>query len=263
MNSGAPEEKTIGALNRSFAIVEYLRTNGESRLTNISSALDTPKSTIYVHLQTLIKHDFVTKEGSKYNLGLRFIGFGEQAKRKKDEYDIVEQGVEKLAGETGERALFIVEEHGSGYYVHIKLGENGIDLGRGPGAIGKQFHASSAGKIILAFTEPEERQSLFDSIEFDKVTSRTVTSREDVMKELDQVRERGYAVNHGELLHGLYGISVPIMYPDSRLLGALTVSGPEHRIKSSGSDNELKELMLGVANEIELKISQNQSFDIG
>lgn len=256
MKSNTKDGKTIGALTTSFHIVEYLRTAGSSRLTDISSTLDIPKSTLHNHLRTLENHGFVTKCGPKYELGLRFIGFGESAKTKKEEYTIVEHGVEKIASETGERALFIVEEHGSCYYLQIKLGEYGVNIGPSPGDIGNRFHATSAGKVILAFTTPDKRESIIDSIEFSSETNKTVTSREELVDEIEEIYERGYAVNEGELLHGLHGLSVPVKYPDGDLLGALTVSGPKHRMKSERLHSDLPDLLLGVANEIELNIGR-------
>jgi len=247
---------TIGALETSFRIIEYLRTNGKSRLTPISDELDIPKSTLHTHLNTLRKHDFVVKSGPEYELGLRFMWFGEHAKTKKREYDIVEQSVEKIADETGERTLFIVEEHTSLFYLRVELGENAVDFGPQIGDYGRDFHATSSGKAILAFMSSEKREQILDSIDLPVCTDRTITSREELLSELDEVREREYAINKGEFFEGLYGISVPIHYPDGGLLGSLTVSGPEQRMKGDKLASDLPEFLLGVANEIELNLSR-------
>lgn len=48
----------------------------------------------------------------------------------------------------------------------------------------------------------------------------------------DQIRRDGYALIHGDRVQGVSGVSAPVFNARGELVGALTLSGPEQRIKA-------------------------------
>jgi len=87
------------------------------------------------------------------------------------------------------------------------------------------------------------------------VCLRERSTREDRYEELETVRDRGYAVNDNVSTKGLYAVAVPINTPDGGVVRACVVSGPEHRIKKGRKSDKVTELLLSVANEIELDLA--------
>jgi len=75
------------------------------------------------------------------------------------------------------------------------------------------------------------------------------------MTPLETIKERGFSVNDQENLEGLKAIGAPIPGTDERVIGALSVSGPTHRMKDEYFEVELPDLLLGVVNELELNIA--------
>ena len=72
--------------------------------------------------------------------------------------------------------------------------------------------------------------------------------------ELETIRERGYSFNLQENLEGLNAVGVPVKGQNG-VIGALSISGPSHRLKGDRLKSALPDLLMGEANELELNIS--------
>jgi DNA-binding IclR family transcriptional regulator len=84
------------------------------------------------------------------------------------------------------------------------------------------------------------------------MTEHTVTNLEDLMAELDTVREEGIAFSREESTEGLNAVGAPISEPDGSPLGAISVCGPAHRLRGPRLEEEIPDLLRGVTHELEL-----------
>jgi IclR family transcriptional regulator, acetate operon repressor len=87
------------------------------------------------------------------------------------------------------------------------------------------FHCSALGKVFLAHEVVD-----LPTGRLEQRTARTVTSREALAAELEQVRRQGFAVAAEELEPGLVAIAAPVRDAGGRVVAALSVSGPTVRI---------------------------------
>jgi DNA-binding IclR family transcriptional regulator len=245
--------KRIQASKTAFAIVEALYDLDGAGVSQVANELGLAKSTAHAHLSTLADAGYIIREGDQYHVGLRFVDLGEYAKSRKDAYTISHRMVEQLAEKTQERSQFIVEEHGWGVYVHRELGEHAVHTDPG---IGRQIplHSTAAGKAILAELPRERVEQIIEQRGLEAVTENTITDREVLYEELDTIRERGYAFNMEENVLGLHAIGVGVKGEDGTICGALSVSGPSHRLTGDVLREEIPALLLGTANELELNL---------
>jgi DNA-binding IclR family transcriptional regulator len=95
------------------------------------------------------------------------------------------------------------------------------------------YHASAAGKVLLAF-----QVANVSSGKLEKLTSKTITNPSVLQAELEKVRLNGYAIIIDELEVGLVAISVPVRNEKSKVVAALSVSGPSTRLNA----NRIKEV---------------------
>lgn len=250
----------VRAVERSLQILGALRRLGGGTLNEIVDETGLPKSTIHNHLVTLEQNQYIVKEGSEYHLGLRFLDFGQFVKRRKTVFTEAKPLVEELAAETGERAQFIAEEHGHGVFVHVATGDRAVKSGTSIGErAGPRLHATAAGKAILAFLPEERREAILDQWGMPQITESTIQDRDELLDELTEVRERRYAINKEEHIEGLCAVGVPVMGCDGNIVGAISVSGPTHRMQGERLHTELPEMLLGVSNELELNITFSDS----
>ncbi len=92
------------------------------------------------------------------------------------------------------------------------------------------LHASAMGKAILTGLSAEELNMLFEKITLTRYTDHTITDRETLACELEQIRRRGYAIDDCEGDDWVRCVAAPVYDSSGRVLGAMSVSGPAHRM---------------------------------
>jgi len=254
MTSQETDRNTVQSVGTVCRIVESLHQLDGARVTELSEELDLAKSTIHRHLTTLERNEYVTKEGDTYFLGLRLLELGDYVKNRKQLYRLAGPIVEELSGETGERAQFVVEEHGYVRYVHTAAGTHAVETDSGLGK-GVHMHATAGGKAILARYPAARVRALVERRGLPAFTEDTITDEATLFEELSAIRERGFSFNDDESIVGLRAVGVPICGPNDDVLGALTVAGPKHRLKGEWFEADIPDLLLGMANELELKVA--------
>ncbi|MDQ2052525.1 IclR family transcriptional regulator [Natronolimnohabitans sp. A-GB9] len=246
-------QNRVTTTETTFKIIELLKEQDGSCLSEIAAELDLAKSTVHRHLSTLKDLEYVIQEGDVYRTGLRFLAIGEQTRTRRSEYQLAQEKVTALASETEERAQFITEEYGRGVYIFREIGEHAVQT---DSEIGKRIpiHATAAGKAILASLSDNRVNEILEQRGLPSLTKHTITDKSGLLEELDEIRERGYSINDQENTNGLRAIGVPVEYENGEPLGALSVSGPTHRFQGTLFEQTLPNLLLGTANELELNI---------
>lgn len=240
-----------------FMIIHQLQEKGPCQLSEIAGQLDIAESTAHRHLKTLQELRYVSRKGNLYQIGLRFVRLGMAAKTRDSAFMQVEPYVEQLAEQTEERAQFVSEDHGLGVYIHRSTGSNAVEVGTN---IGRQInlHSASSGKVILAQYDRNCVDEILDRWGLPANTEHTITDRDKFHEELELVRERGYAFNREEAVKGVHATGVPVK-PNERVIGAITVAGPSHRLQGEWFEEELPNLLLATANEIEVNITHDEA----
>jgi len=243
----------IKAVKRTLEIVDAIQELEGARVTGLAEHMDLASSTVHSHLKTLEANRFLVKKGDVYHVGLEFLNHGGFARVRKPEYTMAFDIVEELAEETQERAQFLVEEHGRGYYLHTETGDNAVQVNARIGRV-NHLHASSAGKSILAHLPEQRLEETIERWGFKEFTENTITDREELFTELEAIRERGISYNIEESVKGLRAVGVPVLGPKDQVIGAFSVSGPSNRLKDERLEESIPNLLLGAANELELNI---------
>lgn len=245
--------RTVDASRTLLEVIEALRVLDGASVTELAEHLDMAKSSVHGHLATLEEMEYVIKEDGEYNIGLKSLRLGEHARMRREPYRMAKDIVEKLAEETNERSQFIIEEYGKGVFVHRQVGQNAVHTNT---RLGKRIflHSTGAGKAILAHLPEERIETIIDTIGLPERTENTITSKKVLYEELEEIQECGYALNMEEGMTGLRTVGVPVSDPDGGILGAFSVSGPSHRMRGDRLHEEIPNMLLGKANEFELKI---------
>jgi len=103
---------------------------------------------------------------------------------------MAEDIVEQLAEQTEERAQFIVEEHGRGVYLHTATGNHAVQVNSRLGRV-KSLHNSASGKAILPQLPEERVEEIVDRWGLEASTENTITDYDELLAELELVRDRG------------------------------------------------------------------------
>lgn len=246
--------QTLSTVRRTFEVVDFLRENEGARVAEVAEHLDIAPSTAHKHLTTLEEEMCVIKEGDEYQVGLGFLDIGSYAKYRKKGYRLCAQKVSEIAEETGERVQFVVEEHGLGIYVDVEAdNENAVMIDRRAG-VQRYLHSTAAGKAILAQLSTDRVEEIVDRHGLPAETDNTITDTAELLEELETIRETRRAYNDEESVEGLRAVGVPVIQPDGFVLGAFSLSAPSNRLKGDRYREEVPNILLGHANEIELNL---------
>lgn len=243
----------IQAVTRLFNIIDALEELDGAGITALSERTGIPNSTVHRYLSELVNTGYVVKRGQRYHLSLRFLELGEYVREREFSAQIIKPKVRQVAVQTGERANFVVKEAGTGVIMDIENGSNAVKTGI---RVGQRIplHCFAAGKAILAYLPEAEVEEIVAEGGLPSFTENTITAWDDLLDELAEIRERGYALDRGEYVEGLWCVGVPVLGPDEQVLGALSVAGPGHRMKKDW----LPDFMLGTANEVKLNVTYSE-----
>lgn len=253
MQLGDNSQKSLTTIANTFDIVEFIMDSKGARVATIADSLDLPRSTVHNYLGTLQQLGYLVKIGEQYHIGLPYLTLGGHAAANLPGYQLLRTKVNQLATETGERAQCIVEQNGRGYYVYDMSDGNAVQTDV---RIGKQtsLHTTSAGKAILAYLPEEEVDQIIEYWGLSEQTRHTITERDRLLDELQEIREQKYAFNDEERIIGQRAVGVPILDENDHVICGLSVSGPKNRLKGDLFRSEIPDILLGVANEIELNL---------
>ena len=95
----------------------------------------------------------------------------------------------------------------------------------------RPLHAGSS-KVLLAFLPLPTQLALIPD-KLNAFTDRTIINRDQLLRELGNIRQNGYCVSHGEVGDHLVAVSVPVLTRSGALLAAINIVAPAFRTKSA------------------------------
>lgn len=225
---------------------------GRAGVVEIAELLDRPQSVVHDYLSTLAQLGYVIRTDGKYELSLRYLELGSHVRERIPLYEIARPELRPLAEKSNRESVTLcVEESGRCVVLDAVQSSESIKYDWKPGTY-FGMHCSGAGKAMLA-NYPEERvETIIDQHGLPARTENTVTDREVLDTELEEVRERGVSFERGEYRTRMHTISAPIMDATGTVLGALSISGPAHRMRESDVETELKDKLLSTINIVEI-----------
>ena len=92
------------------------------------------------------------------------------------------------------------------------------------------LYSCAPGKAIAAFLPQDELDSLVTRLKLKRFTDTTITSKAVLRRELNEVKQRGFAVDRAEGLLGIHCVAAPILDRHGLAIAAITIAGPSNRI---------------------------------
>ena len=224
-----PSTRRIGATARAIVVLDTLADGGELGTNEIARRTEMTPSTVSRQLGTLVATGLVERVATtgRYRLGIRIVHLANALLARLDVREVARPHLAALVEATGETATLSVPGDEDAITVDFVSGSHQIQpvsrLGRPSIA-----HATSAGKVMLAFSGRELPAGPFRAY-----TARTITEAPALAREIERVRERGYAEAAGERESGLTAIAAPIRSSRSELEAIVALQGPGSRFDAA------------------------------
>ncbi|WP_435335832.1 IclR family transcriptional regulator [Haloarchaeobius sp. TZWWS8] len=249
---GDEANRPIKSLLTMDGLVEVLDETGGARVTELADELDRPQSVVHDYLSTLRQLGYVVKEDQRYRLSLRFLELGAKERARDPLYEIAKPEMERLADESSsELVSLVVEEDGRAVCLDAAWSSQSIKYNTFPG-MHFHLHSSATGKAMLAHLPEDRVDEILDQHGMPARTPNTITDRDELFEELSTIRERGLSFEREEYKLGMMSYAAPISDDDGAVLGAISVSGPAHRMREEDVEAELTNKLLSAINIVEL-----------
>lgn len=255
-----PTETTgVQAVLFALQIMEHVAIQREAiGVTTLAEHFGTNKSRIHRHLKTLSQAGYIVQDevSERYRVGARLIALGHALS---DSVDIVREAgsvMLKLRNALNHSVVLSMVDRGGIRVVKVQSGTSAVEITVKPGSL-MSYHSTSQGKIALAFgTSGVLKEAL--SHELQRHTPQTITDAGALQRELEDIRQKGWAVAPNEAVTGLNALAVPIFDASGNLAASVAIVDSVQFIAEKPSQAQIDAVI-----QAGQTISQNIGFKTG
>lgn len=234
MNHPMDENRVkVKSLYKALKLLDYFTDShtlwGISEVSELESL---PKSTVHNIFSTFAVYGILSQDPSsgKYRLGPKIAQLSNYYFASSSSIKAIRSEMEKLASIVNENVYYgtIFEDH-----VLYLEAVYGTTVSRPTSLIGATapLHCTGIGKAILAWQRDYAVVDRITQQGLHRFTDTTITTREALLNELDQIQQQGFSSDNMEHELGVKCIAVPIFNTSNTLVGAMSISCPSLRME--------------------------------
>ncbi|MBS1695986.1 MAG: IclR family transcriptional regulator [Actinobacteria bacterium] len=227
MAAEQPGRGGVQSVERVFELLEIMASAGGSlALGELASRADLPQPTIHRLVRTLLTMGYVRQLPNRhYALGPKLIRLGESAAQLIGAWS--RPHLAELVERIGETANMAVLDNDMAVYVAQVPSPHSMRMFT---EVGRRVypHCTGVGKALLMQLPDEAITALVRRTGMPVSTENSLTTPEELLRDIELCRSRGYAVDEGEQEVGVRCFAVPV--PDAPSPAAISVSGPAARV---------------------------------
>jgi IclR family transcriptional regulator, pca regulon regulatory protein len=199
----------IAGLEKGLAVLA-LYSESRSRMTIADAAREAGLSRAAARrvLLTLTRTGYLATDGKFFSPTPRVLRLSRGYLEARSIPERMQPVLDRIMQQTGESSSAAILDGHEIIYVARSATRRIMSVGLGVGSR-LPSHATSMGRVLLAFLPAADQQTFLKSAPFARLTSRTITDADSMRRELGKIHERGYALVDEELELGLRSIAVP------------------------------------------------------
>lgn len=196
-------------------------------LTEFSTLLKIPKSSTFEIVYTLVEKGFLEVDDEQlktFKIGLKLFEVGVSFLNNTDLHQISRPLLDSLMARTGDTVFLAVEDKGE--IVYLDKVESSSTVIRSSAQLGSRnkMYYTGLGKALLASYSNDKVKEITGGGNFPERTNYTINNYDELISDLDQIRERGYSIDDRESEPELYCLAVPIMDRTGKAIAAVSVA---------------------------------------
>lgn len=226
---------SIQVIERMMTLLDALAAHADPvSLKDLAQKTGLHPSTAHRILNDMVACRMVDRsDPGNYRLGMRLLELGNLVKARLSVREAALLPMRALHKHTGQTVNLSVRQGDEIVYVERAYGErSGMQVVR---AIGGRapLHLTSVGKLFLSADDASRVRNYVTRTGLSGHTSNSITDASKLEKELNLVREQGYARDNEELELGVRCIAAGIYDDSARLVAGLSLSAPSDRMQDS------------------------------
>jgi DNA-binding IclR family transcriptional regulator len=218
---------TIQSLVRAVGITSLFKPHQpELGITEIAAQMGLNKATAWGLVTTLVETGLLAQntETRKYHLGSLCYDLGMFFAATLDINRLAMEPIHRLADRINFTTRLGIWDRNSLLVTLVAMahGREAMAPQIGPRVLA---HCTAIGKAALAFIARDALEKYLAETRLESLTPSTITQRQQLMDELDEIRKKGYSVGRQELIIGRAGIGAPVFEKTGKFAGAISVHG--------------------------------------
>ena len=241
-------------------LMEFTRSDHEMGTVELSQKLGLHSATVSRILQILKQKGFLqlNERTRKFLLGPSTFELGRTIFRSLSGnlLNIALPYLVDLREEVGETVVLEAMSGGNPVVAYIAQGKRSLSVGPN---IGDRvpFHVSPGAKAMIAYADSRVIDSLLEK-EIQSFTPYTVTDREILINQFEEIRHSGIAFCREEMAIGVNAIGVPIFDHDDKAVAAVVIAGLSSRVVCE-PESPIAKALKKTAREISAQLFHQQS----
>ncbi len=223
---------TVKSLVKALNILEVLAEEEPPyTLTQLSRRLHLHVSTVHRLLVNLVRHGFVEVDAGTggYQLSFRVLRMGLCVLDRLDFRQAALPLLRELNQQTKETVHLAILQGTQAISIEKFDSPQPVGLDARLGGL-MPLYCTGVGKTLLAYQGDDFLEKLAQSPGFVRLTPHTLTALPEVRKELEQIREKGFALDQEEAVEGLRCVAGPVFDHTGQIVAAFSVAGPAMRL---------------------------------
>lgn len=221
----------IGAVDNVLRLLRLFEDHEMIRVNQVARDMGLSRSTVHRMLATLSHHEFVEQDeySRAYRPGPALVDIGLAVISKFDIRAVSHSALVELRDLTGETAhVGIMRGATSVLFLDSVESDRIVRTGSRIGRI-LPAHSTATGKALLAEQTDDEVAALYPAGVMEAPTPRALTTLEELLDQLAEVRRLGYAVNHGESEDDVAAVAAAVRDKRGHVRCALVANAPLSR----------------------------------
>ena len=250
------QSEYLHTLERGLKVLNCFDHNTPSmKLSEVAKASDLSPAVARRCLNTLIHLGYIAQHDRQFMLKPKVLELGSAFIDSMNLDTTVSPHLQALREATGDSAsLAVLSGQDILYLVHVTTNRP-FRLRAGAGT---RFpaHATSLGRVILAFMPDQDIQEFLSNAPFDKLTSNTLNTRDELSRRFKHIREKGFETAQDELDYGIISIAAPIFDKERRVVAAINCSTSTSRTDKNNIVETRIDLLRKCADEVEISLKR-------
>jgi IclR family KDG regulon transcriptional repressor len=217
---------TVPAVKKAFRILEMMAVQNRGyKLSAVARECKLPVSTTNVLLHSLQECGYLRRsDDGNFSLTTKLFTEGNKLIRQVQLYDLAFSEMQRLSRLTELSVNLAIPDGDELIYIRMIQGRGDIQVQSHVGQR-RYFHQAATGKAMLAFLSADRVKEFAHATQLPAVTKHTIASYRLLLKELEAVRSRGYALDVEESGKNLWGVAAPIFDHQRDVVAAIGVAG--------------------------------------
>lgn len=244
---GAAASEGSGTVTRIVKLLACVaEADGDVSIKSLCQSLELPASTVHRLLGLLTKEGVIERAPSRalYGPGPEFIRIGSMVAAKVRIADLAKPIMRELVAESGETCVLLryIPTSRKVMALHAEYSSNPlryqIDM--------YQPHSllwGATGRSVLAFLPEAEIDAAISDNDRSPASGDKLPPRNLLLKDLREIRDRGYAFTHGQKIVGAVGLAAPLFNSEKYPIGSLSITVPKARFSPKGQAKLVSQLL--------------------